>query len=165
MKIFALTTFALFSFATALTCQEAYNECDFKFFNRDGIPTFWLGGPPDVAFSTYIMAKDTNMVLGVLNAAHDAEFIVDGDVYSVQEYGHPPMSPHEFKPFPMPFNSRKSGIGHETMHGDGLEITRGKCIRVSFSEFQVLYTNGNVKRNANNVPKSAHKCVVFKAYK
>ena len=127
------------------------------------IPTFRIGGPPDIAFTSRIVSKDPREIIGILNTNDVVpEFILrNGAAVRITHFGSQRFTPTHFKPFAIP-RTIGSGVGHQTFHGDQLRIARGQCVRVFFTTFQVLKgvrppTVANV-----NVGREAFKCVVFR---
>lgn len=152
-------------------CRRAYRQCEFRFKGYSSLPIFKIDGTADVAFTSRIISKHhgewlgyVNMTdkLGVLNTNNiEPEFILRRRTIPISSRGHPAFTPTHFKPFPIP-HTRGSGVGHQTFHGNQLRVARGKCIRVFFTHYQVLNSDGTVKKNFNDVPRHKNKCVVFR---
>lgn len=142
-------------------CEDAYDDCEFRFAGKLRLPTFNVTGEADMAFTTRIIPKDVSYGLGMLNSNNIIpEFIHDdGTSMEIIEFGSQRFSAHHFKPFWVA-QDRGSGIGHETFHGDQEEQAKNRCVRLFFTHYQEIRQNGVV--NQNNVPRSQKKCVVFR---
>lgn len=157
-----ITILSCASAQTTFPCAEAFAECDFRFNNTRGLPTFWLGQKPDMSFTSRIVFKDSMKYLGVLNTNIIPQFIFRNRVVNITQFGSPRLTPSHFKPFFMN-RTKGSGIGHQTFHGNQRTVSRGKCVRIYFSNYQLLSSKfGNVVSNMNNVMKNMNKCVVFR---
>ena len=144
-------------------CERAFEKCDFTFLNRDYLSTFDASGPPDVSFTLPITAKERlNKTVGVINSNFVPQFIDSkGVAKDITQFGSPRFTPTHFKTFKL---GMQSGIGHQTYHGRQVFEVLGKCVRVHFSEYQVLDKHGFVTDNVA-VPKRNNKdCVVFRTY-
>ena len=171
-KMFILSlAFCLFSVAfgsvshPSKACRDAYYRCDFRFVGPDTLRTFYIGGPPDVAFTPRIISRNSDELLGVLNSNNiTPEFINEygGATPITSVPAQQPFTPTHFKPYTIKYTPY-SGIGHQTFHLDQKDVARSQCVRVWFSEYQILKSVYplEVKENKNNVPKSLNKCVVF----
>lgn len=166
-----VAAFTLMNLSVAATnsqdsaCRAAYNNCEFRFSRNGPIPTFYVSGKPDTAFTTRVVSKNRHEILGVLNSNNIVPEIIESHYARpiTSLHATPYFTPTHFKPFSIPY-SKGSGIGHQTLSQQQKSILKGKCMRVYFTEYQVLDRNGYVKSNKNNVPKHANKCVVFKLY-
>lgn len=178
--IASIALFAAFVVAVAAEdppydpCLDEYIRCDFGFRGHQNPPTHNMETrKADRPFTPWIVSRDPEETIGAVNSnGFVPEFIFDdGSVAKITDYGNPNFTSTSFKPFTFPFNypyTERAGIGHEIFQGDQLGVAKGKCIRVSFSSYQLLYKNKygryDVIENKNNVSKSENKCVVFKTY-
>lgn len=146
-----------------ITCYEAFAKCNFRFKGFSSIPTFNIHVYDNTAFTTQVVSKRQHEILGVLNTNHIVpEFIIGNKALPITQFGSQKFTPTAFKPFPIPY-TYGSGVGRETLHGDQLYIAKGKCVRIFFSNFQILSPyNYNVIDNVYNLSRSANNCVVFK---
>lgn len=170
------------------SCKHAFEECRYAFHGIRGLPTFHLRGTkPDVSFTPRIVVKRGSPV-GILNTNRvPVEVLVDGHFRPIEDIRvHPRWTPTHFKPYAI-FDDRRygrrddrkggrydykrdygngrnvgSGIGHETFIGEQEKAARHQCIRVFFSNIQILDKRGNVVMNLNNVRPSQRRCVVFR---
>jgi len=144
-------------------CLNAFRRCDFRFQGLNFLPTFNINGPADRSFTPRIVSTRRDEILGVLNTnGITPEFIFNNfQVRPITLFGDQRFTPTAFKPFSIPGTSG-SGVGHETFQSNQLEVARGMCVRVFFTSYQVLFRNGNVRSNMNNVPRSRNSCVVFR---
>lgn len=144
-------------------CFRAFRRCDFRFQGISGLPTFSISGPADRAFTPRVISTRRNQILGVLNTNDViSEFVFpDGGFSPITNFGSQRFTPTAFKPFSIP-RTTGSGVGHETFQGNQLQVARGRCVRVFFTSYQLLFRNGNVSGNINDVPRSMNSCVVFR---
>ncbi len=146
---------------TTGSCQQAFDKCQFTFQNTSVLSTFNASGIPDRPFTPLILAKNSTYRVGAVNMNNLVpQFIDDTGAKNITLFAQQPFSPTQFKPYYD--NQLGSYIGHETYQGNQSAEAKGRCIRVYFSSYQILNAQGNVVDNANNVPKSSNKCVVFK---
>lgn len=163
LSISAVLCLAVVAFAHDDTCDDSYNHCDFKFSGPDELRTFELTDMSDKPFTNRIVSKNKQVeMIGILNtnASVPPEIIVDGHVFTLPDLGNPTLTPTHLKPYPV-HSKKGSGIGHEVFHGNQLWAVKGHCVRVFFSSYQVVNSDGYVIENKNDVPKEMHKCVVF----
>lgn len=140
------------------SCEVAFDECEFTFNGTSSLSTYSIDGPSDQSFTSVIVSKDPDVQLGVLNSNNVVpEFIEDSGAFPITDFGSQRFAPSQFKPYYM-WQDQGSGIGHQTFHGNQEELSRNKCIRIFFTDIQLL----NPASNLNQVPKSANKCVVFR---
>lgn len=145
------------------SCRHAFRECDFRFDSHKSIPTFSLSGPADKSFSPRIVSKNRKETLGVLNSNNITPEVLFSHHFTPITHLHTtePITPTHIKPFSI-HHYPGSGIGHQVLSDSQRQVLSGKCIRVFFSEYQVLNKMGHVVKNLNNVPRFANKCVVFR---
>eukprot|EP00178_Gracilaria_changii_P010498 TRINITY_DN3058_c0_g1_i1.p1 TRINITY_DN3058_c0_g1~~TRINITY_DN3058_c0_g1_i1.p1 ORF type:complete len:422 (-),score=45.59 TRINITY_DN3058_c0_g1_i1:592-1857(-) len=140
------------------SCEEAFEECEFTFKGESALATFSVDGAPDKSFTPVIVAKDADVNLGVLNSNNVVpEFIEESGTFPITDFGSQRFAPTQFKPYYI-WQEQGSGIGHQTFHADQQELARGRCIRIFFTDIQLV----NPYSNLNNVPISENKCVVFR---
>lgn len=170
------TTLLLFvTFALALPsliaaqnpCRAAFRMCRFRFAEQGGLRTFSVTGPADQAFTSDIILKNRKQHVGVLNSNIEAEFIGSaGEVTQVSQAIPPPAqaySPHVFKPYFPSTSGMFSGIGHETFQGQAqLDFAKGKCVRVFFTNWQILNNEKQVVDNFNSNERDTTNCIVFR---
>ena len=168
-SIYITAAILALSFRTSLcssplpdNCQRAFDDCHFTFIDagRD-VPGFRLR-PQDQAITSRVVSKNRDEFLGVLNTnGIIPEFVQpDGRGIEIINFGMPHFTPTHFKPFFIPRSG--SGVGHQTFIGNQLSVARGKCVRIFFTEYQLLRSfDGDVIRNRNGVPRSENSCVVF----
>lgn len=146
-------------------CAEAYKACDFMFQGRSTVPTYYIGGKPDQAFTDKIVSR-SGPPIGVVNMNDIIpEFInKDGTASLITYFGNPRFTPTHFKPYSIRGMAYSSGVGHQTFTGNQLSVARRSlCIRVYFSHYQTLSRGPKpTVLNNVNVEKSDNKCVVFK---
>lgn len=152
-------------------CEEAEAYCEFTFEDIDGIPTFPLGATvPDKAFTPEIVAKDPSVFITGLNSNNvEAEFIENDAVILISKVIPPPaqaFSPTQFKPFTPSTTKNGTGLGHETFQNEQAMFAKNRCVRVYFSEWQILDAPAPEGKNIGNanskVDKSENYCVVFR---
>ena len=149
---------------TGDSCEEAYKQCDFQFFGRDAVPEYTIGKKPDTVFTNRIVSK-TNSNVGVLNTnGIDVEFLTGDASSAITGFGSPRLTPTHFKPLSFTNRLFATGIGHQTFTGDQLSVSRNRCVRISFSNFQVISSTPfpHVVDNVNGAKKNDNKCVVFR---
>ncbi|KAI0563516.1 hypothetical protein FGB62_38g214 [Gracilaria domingensis] len=140
------------------SCEVAFDECEFTFAGKRGLASFSIDGASDKSFTPVIVAKDSDVHLGVLNSNNVVpEFIEDSGVFPITKFGSPRFASSQFKPLSI-WQGRGTGIGHQTFQGDQQQLARDRCIRIFFTSIQLM----NPFSNLNNVPRSAKKCVVFR---
>ncbi|KAI0558481.1 hypothetical protein FGB62_207g010 [Gracilaria domingensis] len=140
------------------SCEVAFDECEFTFDGESELATFSIDGPPDKSFTPVVVAKDPDVHLGTLNSNNVVpEFIEDDGAFPITDFGSQPFAPTQFKPYYI-WQEQGSGIGHQTFHGDQQELSRGRCIRIFFTDIQLK----DPASNLNHVPRSENKCVVFR---
>lgn len=145
-------------------CQRAFETCDFKFKGIRGLPIFNIDVKADQAFTPRIISTAPGETLGVLNQnGIVSEFIFDnGSFAPITFFGKQPFTPTHFKPFSIPYTTG-SGVGHEVFQSNQLEVAKGRCVRIFFTQYQKLIPGTNtVMDNVNNVPRKLNKCVVFR---
>ena len=73
------------------------------------------------------------------------------------------FTPTVFKPFAIELTGG-SGIGHEVFQGDQEQVARRRCVRVFFSEYQILVGRSAPFEVVDNVGpvRRDRKCVVFR---
>lgn len=145
-------------------CLRAFLECRFRFAGFNGLPTFPLFGP-DRAFTTLVVSKDPHERLGVLNTNRIVpEFILPhGAAVPITAFGNPRFTPTHFKPFSIR-GTRGSGVGHQTFQGNQFALARHRCVRIFFTQYQLLSNRFpfNVIANINAPFKTSRSCVVFR---
>lgn len=152
-------------------CIRASERCDFSLPSKLILPTVSLDKPFDRAVTGAVRFRrreDKNShsgelcTLGVLNANNIPVEVVNrrGFLPLTAISTTPRLSPAHFKPFSIPYG-KESGIGYQTLSSDQKSALRGQCIRIFFTSYQVLNSDGTVKENVNNVPRFRNKCVVF----
>lgn len=154
-------------------CRVAFRQCNFRFQTYADIPTVSLSPPYDRAVSPRIISKKHGetigyvnyTILGVLNSNNIPAEVVNRKNHFPITYlsSNPPLTPIHVKPFPIRYTSG-SGIGFQTLTGTQKAALRKRCIRLFFTEYQVLNKDGTVKDNINNVPRYKNKCVVFRTH-
>ncbi|PXF48780.1 Cell surface glycoprotein 1 [Gracilariopsis chorda] len=146
-------------------CEQAYQDCDFAFFDTPVVPTFTLGGNPDKPFTPRIVSRIPGVVVGVLNTnGIIPEFIEsDGSVDLITSTPAIPMfAPTQFKPLSIP-DDIGSGVGYQTFQGNQLVEARNRCVRLFFTSFQLLEPTPPFSVIANiNADRTDNKCVVFR---
>lgn len=147
-------------------CALAYEACDFMFQGQPTVPTYFVGGKADTAFTNKIVSRFGPRI-GIVNMNDIVpEFINKDGTYSpITYFGNPRFTPTHFKPYAIKGMQYSSGVGHQTFTGNQLSIARRRlCIRVYFSHYQTLSGEGSKSRVVNNVnvEKRDNKCVVFK---
>ncbi|KAI0560741.1 von Willebrand factor A-like protein [Gracilaria domingensis] len=143
-----------------ISCQEAFNRCAFTFAGKNGLATFDATSRPDVSFTPMIISKNPNVHIGVLNMNDlTPVFIEEDGVTEITRFGSQRFTRTHFKPFSIE-GTRGSGIGHQTYHGNQMQLARNRCIRVSFSQVQLLDNTEIVAGNLNDAPENH--CVVFR---
>eukprot|EP00178_Gracilaria_changii_P014098 TRINITY_DN3999_c0_g1_i1.p1 TRINITY_DN3999_c0_g1~~TRINITY_DN3999_c0_g1_i1.p1 ORF type:complete len:424 (+),score=70.55 TRINITY_DN3999_c0_g1_i1:641-1912(+) len=140
------------------SCQAAFERCAFTFAGERGLAAFRIGGTADVSFTPRIVAKDDDVQLGVLHSNHQvAQFIEHDGVFAITNFGSQRFAPTQFQPYAL-WPANGSGIGHQTFHGDQLQLASGRCVRIFFSEIQLLEPPSYLR----HVAQSENKCVVFR---
>ncbi|CAN8064475.1 unnamed protein product [Agarophyton chilense] len=140
------------------SCEMAFDECEFTFKGETGLATFRTDGPADKSFTPVIVAKNPDVNLGVLNSNNIVpEFIDDSGAFPITDFGSQRFAPTQFKPLYI-WQEQGSGIGHQTFHADQGELAKGRCLRIYFTEIQLV----DPYFNLNQVPRSENKCVVFR---
>lgn len=148
-------------FAQQDYCQKAYNKCQFRFGFSARMKTFELKNDTTMPFTSRIRSKKFGQLIGIINAnGITPEFVFSRTAFPITNFGDPYYMPTHFKPLSM--GSGGSGIGHEAFRGDQYEYARFRCVRMFFSSFQILDSDGKVKRVENNVPFVRSKCAVFR---
>lgn len=144
-------------------CLEAAKECRFRFHGAELIPTISMSPPSDRAVSPRIISKDSE-ILGVLNSNNIPAEVLHGSYFrpidSLPVY--PRLTPTHIKPFSILYTPW-SGIGFQTLTKSQRSALSGKCIRVFFTQYQILNKYGHVIENVNYAGKYDKKCVVFHA--
>lgn len=148
-------------------CQDAYHECQFRFRGiRGSVPSFSLSGPPNVPFTPRIISLARHEKLGILNTnGITVEALNRHDRFvSITNFGNPRFTPTHVKPLRIG-RSTGSGLGHQTFTGDQQRLAmQGACVRIFFTNYQVLRDHRIVKKNLNDVmARRLNKCIVFRA--
>lgn len=145
-------------------CEDAYNACGFMFKNQPTVPTYQIGQQPDSVFSDRVSSRSLPEV-GVLNSNGIVAQFIDqnGVAEPITSFGSQSLTPTHFKPNSMSSSPLSSGITHQTFQSDQLQVSRNRCVRVYFTQYQtiVLSPYPQVLDNVNAAI-SDNKCVVFK---
>lgn len=149
-------------------CEDAFQKCKFTFQGQPTVPTYSIRGAPDVVFTDKIIARSDPQV-GILNSNGPApEFLTrrrfaPNEFRPITSFGNQPFTPTHFKPLSFTMKPLASGIGHQTFQGNQLRVARKRCVRVFFTQYQVikLAPTPMVIDNVNS-PTSDDNCVVFK---
>ncbi|CAN8063724.1 unnamed protein product [Agarophyton chilense] len=146
-------------------CQQAYDRCPFAFARIASVPLFAIDTPPDAPFTPAIVSRDARQRLGILNTNGIVPELIadDGAVTALTSLSAAqPFSISQFKPFPVP-NATFSAVGHETFHADQLAMVRNRCVRLFFSQLQLLNVTPpfDVVENVAAM-RSDGQCVVFR---
>lgn len=153
-------------------CERAFDDCVLTFEGTDGLTTFDITARgPDRAFTPNIVAKDPHVNIGVVNSNIEGDFILrNGKAVPFSKFiprrsGVQPLTPNFFKPFTPAVHGRFSGIGHETPQRGQLRFLKGRCVRVFFTELQIIDPHTyNVVDNLNGIKaRRFNVCVVFRA--
>lgn len=152
-------------------CDRAFTKCDFRFDTPTKLTTFKIAGEADIHFTPRIISKDrkeylgqVNMtMLGVVNSNDIApEAIIGYTVKPITKLNaNPSLEPMHIKPAPIE-GTVGSGLVHEALTRSQRNSLRNRCLRVYFTEYQLLNHDDTVKMNMNNIPKEMNKCVVFR---
>lgn len=152
-------------------CIRASERCDFFLPSKFILPTVSLDASSNKAVTEAVQFRPRGnksshssrlYILGILNANNIPVEVVNrrGFLPITAINTTPRLNPAHFKPFSIPYGIA-SGIGYETLTSSQRSALRGQCIRVFFTSYQVLNSDGTVKENVNNVPRFRNKCVVF----
>lgn len=142
-------------------CEKMYKKCAFRFGFRKTLPTFKLMKRPNKAFTPRIRSKKFGRLVGTLQSnGMSPQFLFTKAGFPVSYFGKPRFSKDHFKPIAL--RSGGSAIAHEAFRGNNLEFARYRCIKVSFSSYTLLRTDGTVKKVVNNMDEKDNICVVFK---
>lgn len=146
-------------------CRKAYVDCRFRFATEELLPKFRLTGLNDRAFTPRMISKTKGEHLGLINTIGiRPEIVLPRAFVTIDMLQSPKMfTSSHLKPFPLHGN-KWSGIAFEYLTYEQKEILKGKCVRVHFTNYQVLNADGKVQTNANHLWKSDRACVVFKLY-
>jgi len=134
------------------SCLAEALQCDFYFSgSKTSVPAYDLSNTEDnVAFSAKIKSRTVGK-LGGLNSNGDGNsFIFSTGEESITEY-YSKFAKYQFKP-------SGAHLLHETFQGDSQEHAEGKCVKVYFTNWQVLNDEGNVVENVND----GNACAVFR---
>lgn len=149
-------------------CRRAYERCDFRFSGDQAIATVSLDGTPDTPASPRIVAKprgdfaNGTQQVGILNTNELpvevilARFFLPLPAFQVT----PRLSATHFKPFPVPFGTG-SAVGFQTLVESQITALRGQCLRLFFTDYQIISSDATVLDNLVDVPRFRNKCVVF----
>lgn len=143
-------------------CQDAYTECGFYFQGHQFVPSYSIGGPPDISFTDRIISRNEH--IEHVDMSEVPEFLnADGTTIPIDTVGSPPFTRSHFKPFNYNLSSASSGIGHQTFQGNQKSFASNRCVRIYFSHYQKIQSGRGGKRTTNvNVNRLDNKCVVFK---
>lgn len=145
-------------------CRKAYQACSFTFDGPNFIRTFSISGKPGKAFTPRIRGKGKNPLIGAVNAnGMMAQFINDDGVVvpiTRATKATPRFARHAFKTFHIK-GQRGSGVGHQTFQGNQKKVATNRCVRVFFSEYQVLKTRFPFIISLNVRKTKMNDCVVF----
>eukprot|EP00177_Eucheuma_denticulatum_P005152 GFKZ01009384.1.p1 GENE.GFKZ01009384.1~~GFKZ01009384.1.p1 ORF type:complete len:375 (-),score=27.94 GFKZ01009384.1:399-1523(-) len=147
------------------SCEVANDMCRFAFQGLNVAPAFPVDGPANTPFTPIIISTNTSERLGVLNTNRITVEIIENDGNVIPITALPTMqdfSPTQFKPIVVP-NMMASGIGHESFQGDQQDEAKGRCVRVFFTEFQLVQLLPPFHVVANVVAdREDGTCVVFR---
>jgi hypothetical protein len=141
-------------------CSHEYDACDFMFEGHENVPTYTLyPNMNDVGFTDVVVPREGSGV-GTMNSnGRYTSFILGGD--EEEQSGEVTMNEYisDFTPYQFkPDGQSVPRIMHETFQAE--TDARGKCVKVYFTQYQSLDSEGNVVENVET--DSASSCVVFK---
>ena len=142
-------------------CSTVAQQCSFEFEGSEGqIPVFDLVGTQDNSpFSSVIVAKSSDLI-GQINS--DGAYIVTAEGEVAAKTYLDAFSDNQFKTFGSWTGSETvTEIGHETFQQDSRSSASGLCVKVEFSNWQVLNADGHVTDNVQKTDGSTD-CVVFR---
>lgn len=154
-------------------CDWFASHCSFGFYgfpSHKAFPIYLRHTKADRPLTSKIVSKWDDEKIGVVNTNGHAVDVLLPWVYQGSiplgylHVGGQMISPTQFKPLPMWGLKFASGIGYETFQREGhKKYLNGACIKISFSEYQVLDQTGTkVVKNVNGVTVGNGKCVVIK---
>lgn len=149
---------------TPVSCEEAFDACDFTFGNRSSISVFNVPFTSDVNFTDAITFKSTTLRVGIVSTGSFIPQFIDaiGSAVNITDVGVPPFALTALKTYPLRFPYSVSGVGHQSLQGTQAIDLKDRCIRVFFQSYQILNAGGNVESNVNLQQISPGACTVFR---
>ena len=142
-------------------CRRVADKCHFKFDNKAaGIPVYDISKTRDnEGFTDRIVAKSSDLI-GVINS-DQASIVTEAGVVAAKMYLDA-FTDNQFKTFSQWDGSQNvPEVGHETFQQGSRAQASGLCVKVSFSNWQVLNELGHVTDNVQSSDPNTD-CVVFK---
>jgi hypothetical protein len=134
------------------TCLEEALQCDFYFSgSKTSVPAYALSNTADnVDFSRKIKSRTDGRIGGLISNGDGNSFIMSSGEETATEY-YSKFAKYQFAP---------SGayLMHQAFQGDSAQYADGKCVKVYFSDWQVLNSDGSVKQTVAD----GDACVVFR---
>ena len=143
-------------------CSTVSQQRAFEFEGSEGhVPVFDLIGTHDNSpFSSVIVAKSSDLI-GQINSDGGA-YIVTAECEVAAKTYLDAFSDNQFKTFGSWTGSETvTEIGHETFQQDSRSSASGLCVKVEFSNWQVLNADSHVTDNVQKTDGSTD-CVVFR---
>ena len=160
--IFCLTTTGTAKPSRA--CYKAYHGCEFRFEGSTSIQYYSIDGKPDMSFTPRIIAKDGSILTGIFNTnGREPEFINrDGSVVPISKAkaATQRLSKSHFKPLTIR-GKHGSGIARQTFVANQKAVATNRCVRVYFSQYQILQSRKPFIGKRNVTTNKRSKCVVF----
>lgn len=157
-----ITNSAVLSGPDEAACRAAYHKCHFYFGGSTRLMTYTLTEKSDFVFSRRIASKKRGEYIGVVNTNGNAVDVLRGGRFApISRFGGKnPLPAHALKPYNIR-RSSGSGIGKQNLKKSQVMALNKKCIRMYFSNYQVLRWGGQVK-SVHSVPRSDEICIVFR---